>query len=121
MMLRYESYEHPVMTAIRGILGIVGLLALVVCQLLAQQPVNEQVLAERSVENRGRIVALESDRADVLVRLAKIETELDMARRAAESASSRMQGLMVGVGLILVERALIFGGYLLKRAKEREQ
>lgn len=111
------------MVTLRGVVGILGILALAVSLAVSEHHVlaqrgepSLQVLEERGRENRERIVALEATGATVANRLTRIETELEIARRVSESNGQLMTGLLVGMVLILVERAIVFFSYM-KRSR----
>lgn len=96
---------------VRGLLQAAGLAAVIVAFSLsvmhAQRGAGDpeiNVLREKSVENRQRIQALESGAASVGTRLARIETELEISRRVAESNGQLMTGLFVGICLMIAER-----------------
>lgn len=112
------------MVKLRGFVGVLGLLALAVSMAISEQHAvaqrgepSIQVLEERARDNRERIVALEATGSTVTTRLTRIETELEIARRVSESNGQLMTGLLVGMILILVERAFVLFGYLAKRAR----
>ncbi len=106
------------MGALRGFVGVFGLAALlfgfVASQgdALAQLDPEFRVLEERGRENRERIVSVEANVASVATRLTRIETELEIARRATEQNGQLMTGLVVGIGLMLTERLFVLFGWL---------
>lgn len=112
------------MVKLRGFVGIVGILALAVSLAVSEHHVlaqrggepSLQLLDERGRENRQRIVHLESTEASVASRLTRIETELEIARRVSEANGQLMAGLLVGMVLILFERAMVFFSYM-KRSR----
>ncbi len=120
-VLGYCEYEGRAMIKLRGLVGVAGLLVLAISlaasqgYLAAQRDPEVCVLEERGRENRERIMSLEASAAGVMSRLIRIETELEIARRATESNTQLMTGLVIGIGLMLVERIFVLFGWLKRR------
>lgn len=120
----YCDFEGRAMVKLKGFVGAVGLLALLVSlavsqgYLLGQRDPEFRVMEQRGLENRERIMSLESQASGVVTRLTRIETELEIARRATESNGQLMAGLVVGIGLMLVERLFVLFGWLRRRSEE---
>lgn len=114
------------MVKVRGLVGAIGLIVLVFSvalsqgHLAAQRDPEVRVLEERGLENRERIISLESTAAGVMNRLTRIETELEIARRATESNNQLMTGLVIGIGLMLAERIFVMLGWMKRRSENHD-
>lgn len=126
--IHYYEYEGQAMEKLRGAVGVLGLIALAVSLAVSENHVMAQrgepsipLLEERTNDSRARIAALELTGATVATRLTKIETELEIARRVGESNGQMMVGLVIGIALILIERAFVFFGYLARKGNAQHE